>query len=127
MAATPDSSLLAMVGSLIAPIFAPLGFGDWRVSTALITGFTAKESVVSTLTLLLGGSTAALSSLFTPCTAVVFLVFTLLYTPCVAAIAAVRREMGSARAAAGVAFAQCAIAWVVAFLVHAVGLLIGLA
>ena len=127
VAATPDSSLLAMVGSLIAPIFAPLGFGDWRVSTALITGFTAKESVVSTLTVLLGGSTAALSSLFTPFTAVVFLVFTLLYTPCVAAIAAVRREMGSARAAAGVAFAQCAIAWVVAFLVHAVGLLIGLA
>ena len=127
VAATPDSSLLAMVGSLIAPIFAPLGFGDWRVSTALITGFTAKESVVSTLTVLLGGSTAALPSLFTPFTAVVFLVFTLLYTPCVAAIAAVRREMGSARAAAGVAFAQCAIAWVVAFLVHAVGLLIGLA
>ena len=127
VAATPDSSLLAMVGSLIAPIFAPLGFGDWRVSTALITGFTAKESVVSTLTVLLGGSTAALSSLFTPFTAVVFLVFTLLYTPCVAAIAAVRREMGSARAAAGVAFAQCAIAWVVAFLVHAAGLLIGLA
>ena len=127
VAATPDSSLLALVGSLIAPIFAPLGFGDWRVSTALITGFTAKESVVSTLTVLLGGSTAALSSLFTPFTAVVFLVFTLLYTPCVAAIAAVRREMGSARAAAGVAFAQCAIAWVVAFLVHAVGLLIGLA
>ena len=126
VAATPDSSLLAMVGSLIAPIFAPLGFGDWRVSTALITGFTAKESVVSTLTVLLGGSTAALSSLFTPFTAVVFLVFTLLYTPCVAAIAAVRREMGSARAAAGVAFAQCAIAWVVAFLVHAVGLSIGL-
>ncbi len=126
VAATPDSSLLALVGSLIAPLFAPLGFGDWRVSTALITGFTAKESVVSTLTVLLGGSTAALDSLFTPFTATVFLVFTLLYTPCVAAIAAVRREMGSARAAAGVAFAQCAIAWVVAFLVRCVGLLAGL-
>ena len=127
VAATPDSSLLAMVGSWIAPLFAPLGFADWRVSTALITGFTAKESVVSTLTVLLGGDTAALGTLFTPFTATVFLVFTLLYTPCVAAIAAVRREMGSARAAAGVAAAQCAIAWVVAFLVHGAGLLLGLA
>ena len=116
-----------MVGSWIAPLFAPLGFADWRVSTALITGFTAKESVVSTLTVLLGGDTAALGTLFTPFTATVFLVFTLLYTPCVAAIAAVRREMGSARAAAGVAAAQCAIAWVVAFLVHGAGLLLGLA
>src|SRR5699024_6705 len=106
--------------------FAPLGFADWRVSTALITGFTAKESVVSTLTVLLGGSTGALSSLFTPFTAMVFLVFTLLYTPCVAAIAAVRREMGSAKAAAGVVIAQCVIAWVVAFLVRCVGLLFGL-
>ena len=125
VAATPDSSLLAMVGSWIAPLFAPLGFADWRVSTALITGFTAKESVVSTLTVLLGGDTAALGTLFTPFTATVFLVFTLLYTPCVAAIAAVRREMGSARAAAGVAAAQCAIAWVVAFLVHGIGSLAG--
>ena len=127
VAATPDSSLLAMVGSWISPLFAPLGFADWRVSTALITGFTAKESVVSTLTVLLGGDTAALGTLFTPFTATVFLVFTLLYTPCVAAIAAVRREMGSARAAAGVAAAQCAIAWLVAFLVHSIGLLAGLA
>ena len=98
VASTADASLLAMIGSLIAPLFAPLGFGDWRVSTALITGFTAKESVVSTLTVLLGGSTAELSTLFTPATAIVFLVFTLLYTPCVAAIAAVRRELGSAKA-----------------------------
>ena len=127
VAAAPDESLLALIGSWIAPAFAPLGFGDWRVSTALITGFTAKESVVSTLTVLLGGSTAALESLFTPFTAVVFLVFTLLYTPCVAAIAAVRREMGSARAAAGVVVAQCAIAWLVAFTVHTLGLLLGLA
>ena len=127
VAASADSSLLALIGSWIAPLFAPLGFADWRVSTALITGFTAKESVVSTLTVLLGGDTGALASLFTPFTALVFLVFTLLYTPCVAAIAAVRREMGSAKAAAGVVVAQCVIAWVVAFLVHCIGLLIGLA
>ena len=126
VAAAPETSLLALVGSLIAPVFAPLGFGDWRVSTALITGFTAKESVVSTLTVLLGGNAAALSTLFTTHTAIVFLVFTLLYTPCVAAIAAVRREMGSRAAAVGVAVAQCAIAWAVAFLVHGVLLLAGL-
>ena len=124
---SPENSLLAMIGGWIAPIFAPLGFGDWRVSTALITGFTAKESVVSTLTVLLGGDTGLLNSMFTPFTAMVFLVFTLLYTPCVAAIAAARRELGSARAAAGVVIVQCLIAWVVAFLVHCVGLLIGLA
>ena len=128
VAATPDSSLLAMVGSLIAPVFAPLGFGDWRVSTALITGFTAKESVVSTLTVLLGGNVAALPALFgSTFNAVVFLVFTLLYTPCVAAIAAVRREMGGARAAAGVAVLQCALAWAVAFVVHCIGMVCGLA
>ncbi len=127
VAAAADGSLLAMVGSLIAPIFAPLGFGDWRASTALITGFTAKESVVSTLTVLLGGDTAALSTMFTPLTAVVFLVFTLLYTPCVAAIAAVKRELGGARAAACVALQQCLIAWVVAFLVRLLGLALGLA
>ena len=83
VAASADKSLLAAIGSFIAPLFRPLGFGDWRVSTALITGFTAKESVVSTLTVLLGGDTAALTTLFTPFTAIVFLVFTLLYTPCV--------------------------------------------
>ncbi len=126
VATTPDSSLLAMIGSWIAPIFTPLGFGDWRVSTALITGFTAKESVVSTLTVLLGGDTAQLAQMFTPFTALVFLVFTLLYTPCVAAIAAVRREMGTARAAAGVAATQCVIAWLAAFVVHTVGMLFGL-
>ena len=125
VAATPDASLLAGIGSFIAPIFKPLGFGDWRVSTALITGFTAKESVVSTLTVLLGGDTTALATLFTPFTAIVFLVFTLLYTPCVAAIAAVKRELGGAKAAAGVVLMQCAIAWGVAFVVHCVGSLIG--
>ena len=127
VAATPDSSLLALVGSLITPIFKPLGFGDWRISTALITGFTAKESVVSTLTVLLGGDTGTLNMLFTPFTALVFLIFTLLYTPCVAAIAAVKRELGGGRAALGVVLMQCGIAWVVAFAVHCVGVLLGLA
>ncbi len=122
---SPDESLLAMIGSLLAPVFAPLGFGDWRVSTALITGFSAKESVVSTLTVLLGGNVSLLPTLFTPFTAVVFLVFTLLYTPCVAAIATVRREMGGAGAAALTAVSQCVIAWLVAFAVHSLGLILG--
>ena len=117
VAQSPDSCLLALVGSWVAPVFRPLGFGDWRVSAALITGFTAKESVVSTLTVLLGGDTASLSAMFTPGTALVFLVFTLLYTPCVAAIAAARRELGSKRAA-GVVLMQCGIAWAAAFAVH---------
>ncbi len=123
--ADTGDSLLALVGSIIAPVFAPLGFGSWQVSTSLITGFIAKESVVSTLTILMGGGTAALDTIFTPFTAVVFLVFTLLYTPCVAAIAAVRREMGTRRAAAGVAALQCVIAWIVAFFVHTVGIVLG--
>ena len=121
-----DQSLLAKIGSIVAPLFAPLGFGDWRVSTALITGFMAKESVVSTLTVLLGGNTALLQTLFTPFTAYVFLIFTLLYTPCVAAIATVRREMGTVRAAAGIVLVQCATAWIVAFAVHGVGMMLGL-
>lgn len=127
VAKTPDSSLLAMIGSLLAPLFAPLGFGDWRVSTALITGFTAKESVVSTLTVLLGGDVSQLNTLFTPFTAIVFLVFTLLYTPCVAAIATVKREMGGVKAAVITALMQCLIAWAAAFIVHGIGVLFGLA
>lgn len=110
------NSLLASVGSLIAPIFAPLGFGDWRVSTALITGFIAKESVVSTLEILMGGS--ALTGLFTLRAAISFLVFTLLYTPCVAAISAVRRELNSGFRAAFIAFAQTGVAWIMAFAVY---------
>ena len=125
-----SQSLLALLGGLIAPVFAPLGFGDWRVSTALITGFTAKETVVSTLAVLTGASISTLpqtlSSLFTPFSALVFLVFTLLYTPCVAAIAAVRREAGTRRAAVQVCVLQCAIAWAVAFVVKLVGTLMGL-
>ena len=127
VAKSAENSLLAAIGNLAAPLFAPLGFGDWRVATALITGFTAKESVVSTLNILLGGSTAGVSAMFTPFSAVVFLVFTLLYTPCVAAIATVKREMGGAKAATLIAVSQCAIAWVVAFVVHLFGMAVGLA
>ena len=121
----PKDSLLALIGGFAAPVFVPLGFGDWRISTALITGFTAKESVVSTLTVLFGGDMSALNTLFTPFSALVFLVFTLLYTPCVAAIASVKREMGTARSAFLVVIMQCVIAWIVAFAVRMIGMLIG--
>ena len=122
-------SLLATVGTVLAPLFKPLGFGDWRVSTALITGFIAKESVISTLGILTGAgaevTAEALGTLFSTVTALSFLVFTLLYTPCVAAISAVKRELNSGWKAAGVALSQCAVAWVVSFLVyHAVLLLV---
>jgi len=120
------NSMLAALGGIIAPIFKPLGFEDWRVSTALITGFTAKESVVSTLTVLLGGTTDALKNLFAPFTAFVFLTFTLLYTPCVAAIASVKRELGG-KWAVGIVFLQCLIAWLAAFAVHLIGVLAGIA
>ena len=125
VAASADESLLALLGGLIAPVFRPLGFGDWRIATALLTGFTAKESVVSTLTVLLGGDVSRLPSLFTTFEAVVFLVFTLLYTPCVAAIATVKREMGGRGAAVITVVMQCLIAWVVAFAVRMIGLAIG--
>ena len=114
-----------MIGTLVSPIFAPLGFGDWKISTALITGFTAKESVVSTLTVLMNGQVGALSTMFTPLTAFVFLIFSLLYTPCVAAIAAVKRELGG-KWAVCVVVMQCVIAWLVALLVHICGNLMGL-
>ena len=111
-------SLLAMVGQLLAPIFAPLGFADWRCATALISGFIAKESVVSTLEILLG--TSALSALFTTKSAASFLVFTLLYTPCVAAIAAIRREVGSPVRAGIIALSQCCVAYLAAFAMFAI-------
>lgn len=119
-----DSSLsmLANVGRVIAPIFAPLGFGDWRAATALITGFTAKEAVVSTLTVLLNTTSAALpvalGNLFTTASAASFLIFTLLYTPCVAAVAACKREMGSAKSAMFMVLAQCGVAWLFSFIVY---------
>ena len=121
-------SLLALVGQLIAPLFAPLGFGDWRMVTALISGFTAKEAVVSTLAVLLGTSMAelgsALTAVFTPLTAVSFLVFTLLYTPCVAAVATIRRELDSTVKTVGVVLLQCVVAWVAAFVAYHVGMLL---
>ncbi|HCE62466.1 MAG TPA: ferrous iron transport protein B [Clostridiales bacterium] len=110
-------SLLAIIGRHIAPVFAPLGFADWRCAAALISGFIAKESVVSTLEILLG--TSALGALFTTKSAVSFLVFTLLYTPCVAAIAAIRREVGSGFRAGVIALCQCCVAYLAAFAVFA--------
>ncbi len=122
------ASLLALIGKRISPFFAPLGFKDWRVSTALITGFTAKEAVVGTMAVLTGTGVAqlgsALGAIFTPLTAFSFLTFTLLYTPCVAAIATVRREMDSRLAALYVVMMQIAIAWIVAFVVYHIGLLL---
>ena len=121
-------SLLAMIGRYIAPVFGPLGFNDWRVATSLISGFTAKESVISTLAVLLGTSIdtlgTVLGSLFSPLTAVSFLVFTLLYTPCVAAVAAVRRELNSGLKTLTVVISQCVIAWIAAFVVYNIGGLI---
>ena len=121
-------SLLAGLGRLIAPILVPLGTGDWRIATALISGFTAKEAVVSTLGVLLGTGTGdlapALSQMFTPLTACAFLAFTLLYTPCVAAVATIKNELGSRLKTLGVVFMQCAIAWLVGTLVYQIGSLI---
>ena len=120
LTADPQQSILAWLASGIAPLFAPLGFADWRVSTALITGFMAKESVVSSLVLLFG-STADLLAVLTPLSAASLLVFSLLYTPCIAAVACIRRELG-ARWAVGVVLYQCAVAWVFALIVRLVGL-----
>ncbi len=117
-----SQSLLAALGGLLAPLFAPLGFADWRVCTSLIAGFMAKEAVVSTLGVLTGG--AALSTLFSVRSAVAFLVFTLLYTPCVAAVAAIRRELGSAWKTLGVVLFQCLLAWALGAAVYQIALLI---
>ena len=123
--AESEKSLLALIGQWIAPLFEPLGFSDWRVPAALITGFTAKEAVVSTLSVLTGTATAQLGTvlgdMFSVRSAASFLVFTLLYTPCVAAIAAVKRELGSGLKAFGVVVLQCAVAWLAAFLVYQAG------
>ena len=125
--ADQSQSMLAGLGGVLSPVFAPLGFGDWRASTALVTGLMAKESVISTLTVLLGSTTpAVLQTMFTPLTAYVFLTFTLLYPPCVAAIGAVRSELGG-RYAVAVFVLQCAVAWLVAFAVRLVGMALGLA
>lgn len=126
--ADSGDSMLAAIGKLIAPVFAPLGFGDWKASTALLTGLTAKETVVSTLSVLTGatgtGLSQALQGMFTPLSAMSFLVFVLLYMPCVAAMAAVKRELGSARHTAGAMLYQTLAAWIAAFLVYQIGSLI---
>jgi ferrous iron transport protein B len=125
LVADSAESLLALLGKAFSPIFRPLGFDDWRVATSLLSGFSAKEAVVSTLAVLMGTGTSSLQTLlpnlFSPLSAVSFLVFTLLYTPCVAAVATLRRELGSVMATVGVVIAQCAVAWVVARLVYLIG------
>lgn len=121
-------SILAGIGRIIAPIFAPLGFGDWRMVTALVSGFSAKEAVVGTFGVVLGVGTnqlpVALHQLFTTLSAASFLAFTLLYTPCVAAVATIRRELDSTWKTVGVVLMQCVVAWIVALLVYQVGLLL---
>jgi len=122
------SSILAALGRLVSPIFAPLGFGDWRMVTALVSGFTAKEAVVSTFGVILGVSTEqlgiALHSLFTTASAASFLAFCLLYTPCVAAVSTIKTELKSGWKTVGIVFAQCLVAWLAAFMVYHVGLLL---
>ena len=122
------SSILAALGRLASPIFAPLGFGDWRMVTALVSGFTAKEAVVSTFGVILGVSTEqlgiALHSLFTTASAASFLAFCLLYTPCVAAVSTIKTELKSGWKTVGIVFAQCLVAWLAAFMVYHVGLLL---
>ena len=121
-------SILAYIGRGISPIFAPLGFGDWRIATSLISGFSAKEAVVSTMSVLVGvGSTelsSALSAMFTPASAVSFLVFTLLYTPCVAAVTTVKKELDSSSQAFLVVVMQCVVAWIAAFVVYKIGVIL---
>lgn len=123
-----ENSLLALVGKIISPIFKPLGFDDWRVATSLISGFSAKEAVVSTMAVLLNTSisdlNAVLSNYFTPLTAFSFLVFTLLYTPCVAAVATIKRELNSSLKTVGVVVLQCAVAWLCGMIVYQIGNLI---
>lgn len=120
MVSDSADSILARISGILVPLFAPLGLGDWRICTALISGFMAKESVVSTLEVLFGGT---IGSILSPLSAGSLLVFSLLYTPCVAAVASVRRELGG-KWAAGLALWQCLIAWVVAFVFHGIGVLL---
>lgn len=116
LVADSKDSILAVISGKLAPVFAPLGFDDWRISTALITGFMAKESVVSTLTILYGSS-AALGAALSPAAAAPLLVFCLLYTPCIAAVASVKREMGG-RWATVMVVNQCVVAWLAALIVR---------
>lgn len=116
VATDPADSMLAAASGIIAPVFGPMGFGDWRITAALISGFMAKESVVATL-LVLFGSEAAVQAVLTPLTAAALLVFCLLYTPCAAAVSAVRRELGTKWMCYVIAF-QCVIAWICAFIAY---------
>ena len=124
----PAESLLADLGRMAAPLFAPLGFGDWRAVSAILSGLTAKEAVVSTLTVMLGVSAGrmdfakSLSSVFPPASAISFLVFCLLYTPCIAALAAVRKELGGLRWVLAMVAFQCSFAWILSFLFFRVGI-----
>ena len=127
----PSESMLAYVGSLLAPVFAPLGFGCWQAVAALLPGLTAKETVVSTLTILTGSAneaalTASLGGLFSPLAAASYLVFVLLYTPCMAAVSALRQELASRKATFGTILFQLLVAWVTAVCVYQLGLLLGL-
>lgn len=126
--ADSSDSLLALIGHLLVPIFAPLGFGDWRVATSLIAGFSAKEAVVSTISVLLNTNATQLgvelAKLFTPLTAFSFLIFTLLYTPCIAAVATIKKELNSVSGTVGIILLQCVIAWLAAFIFYRIGCLI---
>ena len=115
-------SILAAISGILVPIFRPLGMGDWRICTSLISGFIAKESVVSTLEVLFGGS---IGTMISSLTAASILVFSLLYTPCVAAVASIKRELGT-KWAVGVVIWQCVIAWIAALIVHLIGLFVGI-
>ena len=123
--ADSSDSILAAIGRFIAPVFAPLGFGDWRISTSLISGFSAKEAVIGTMGVLFGtgteGLAAVLPQYFSPLTAFSFLTFTLLYTPCIAAVATVKRELNSKLRTVGMIVLQCVVAWICAFIVYNVG------
>jgi ferrous iron transport protein B len=121
----PQSSIMAIIAGIITPIFVPLGFGNWKITTAIIAGFMAKESVVSTLAVLLGNE-GAIVNIVTPLGALALLVFCLLYTPCVAAVASIKRELGG-KWAFFIVVGQCVIAWICAFLVRLIGLAIGMA
>lgn len=122
------NSLLALIGHLLVPVFAPLGFGDWRVATSLIAGFTAKEAVVSTISVLLNTNASQLgielAKIFTPLTAFSFLIFTLLYTPCIAAVTTIKKELNSLSGTFGIILLQCVIAWLAAFIFYRIGGLI---
>ena len=129
MVEDPAQSMLAQIGSFIAPVFAPLGFGDWRAATALITGITAKEVVISTLSVLTGSGDemvgSALQTIFSPLTALSYLTFALLYPPCVAALAAIKREMNSGIATLCIMAYEITIAWLMAFAVYHIGMMLG--